>query len=283
MIRSAASLPALALGALLHAPAALALSVDVVTLDSAPNVDGVDSEWASLSATSIPLKNSKADGKTTIDSVSIKAAVHGDRIYFCLEWQDATADEQHKPFVWDDGKGKYVAGPQREDRLALQFAISGDYSTNWMSGNNFVADMWHWKAARSNPAGLAHDKQTIVDSKPAKRAYKAVAADGSDIYIRRPSDAGDKLYTTKRYKKQAQDVMPKYIVNTAASGSIADVQAKGVWKNGKWVLELSRKLDTGNPDDVVFVAGSAVAGGIAVFDHTGDDDHSYSEQIQFRF
>ena len=107
MIKPAAFLPALALGALLHVPAAFALSVDVATLDSAPTVDGVDTEWASLSATTIPLKNSKADGKTAINSVSIKAAVHGDRIYVCLEWQDASADEQHKPELGITGDAQY--------------------------------------------------------------------------------------------------------------------------------------------------------------------------------
>jgi hypothetical protein len=36
------------------------------------------------------------------------------------------------------------------------------------------------------------------------------------------------------------------------SGSAADVQAKGEWANGKWTLELARKLNTGNPDDAAF-------------------------------
>ncbi len=77
--------------------------------------------------------------------------------------------------------------------------------------------------------------------------------------------------------------MPKYIVNENPTGSIADVRAKGVWANGVWTLELQRKLDTQNLDDVVFEKGKKVLGGIAVFNHTGDDDHNHSDVINFQF
>ena len=115
-----------------------------------------------------------------------------------------------------------------------------------------------------------------------KRAYRATASNGQEIFVLRPADAGDDLYTTKRYKAREEDVMPKYILNENAAGSVTDVQAQGVWKNGRWTLELSRKLNTGNPDDAVFGAGSVLRGGIAVFDHSGDDDHSHSDVVMFQ-
>lgn len=77
--------------------------------------------------------------------------------------------------------------------------------------------------------------------------------------------------------------MPKYIVNKNPTGSIADVKAKAIWGNGMWTLELSRKLNTGNSDDVVFQSGRALKGGIAVFNHSGNDDHNHSETINFQF
>jgi hypothetical protein len=64
---------------------------------------------------------------------------------------------------------------------------------------------------------------------------------------------------------------------------VADVKAKGVWRDGMWTLELRRALDTGNADDVVFTRGQAVAAGIAVFDRTGHDDHNMSEVLSFQF
>jgi len=260
-----------------------AQTVTVGSLDSAPSIDGSASDWAGILATSIKLKNNKSEGKANISAVDVKAGIYGDSVYFLFEWADSSMDDQHKPYIWDSGKNKYVAGKQREDRLAIQFGMSGDYDVNWLSGKLFTADTWHWKAARSNALGLAQDKMTIISSEKIKKAYKGKAANGATVYIKRPSDDGSKFYTTKRYSTKDKDLMPKYILASSASGSIADVKAKGVWKDGKWTLEMSRKLDTGNSDDVVFAAGQAVSGGIAVFDHSGDDDHSHSNILNFQF
>ena len=50
-----------------------------------------------------------------------------------------------------------------------------------------------------------------------------------------------------------------------AGGSVADVSAKGAWRNGAWHLEFSRALNTSNSDDVVFKSGLKLLGQIAVF------------------
>lgn len=274
---------AVILGSCLFASNLLASIISVNPLKSAPTLDGSGSDWSAVSATTISLKNDKPGGKSNIESISVKAGVFNGRVYFLLQWKDKSEDNQHKPFIWDASKNKYTRGSQREDRVALQFVMSGDYNANWLSGDIFTADTWHWKAARSNPAGIAHDKRTIIGKVATKKAYKGTTKDGSTVYIQRPSDTGDKLYKTRRYKKKAMDVMPKYIVNKNPSGSIADVKAKAMWADGVWTLELSRKLNTGNPDDVVFQSGKRLKGGIAVFNHSGDDDHNRSETIDFQF
>lgn len=261
----------------------LAQSISVSNLAAAPKVDGSASDWSDVAVNTIQLQNNKSGGKANIGSVSLRSGVHGDSVYFLIEWDDGSMDDQHKPYVWDAASNKYVAGKQREDRLAIQFAMKGDYDTNWLSGKLFTADTWHWKAARSNGLGIAQDKTTVIRSDKAKKAFETVAGNGNTIYIQRLSDAGSKLYSTKRYSTKDKDIMPKYVLASSVSGSIADVKAKGVWSNGKWTLELSRKLNTGNADDVVFNLGQAVLGGIAVFDHSGDDDHSHSNTISFQF
>ena len=77
--------------------------------------------------------------------------------------------------------------------------------------------------------------------------------------------------------------MPKYKLHPNPQGSIADVKAKGVWRDGRWHLELSRKLDTGHSDDTQFALKQAVRGGIAVFDASSEDDHIISETLLFQF
>ena len=255
-----------------------AMTVKVHSLASAPELDGQTKDWSSISSTNIPVS-----GVIDVSNIAIKMGTHANKVYLLLEWSDSTNDDQHKPFVWDAKKKKYVAGPQREDRLAIQFGMTGDYDANWFSGKTYTADMWHWKAGRSNPIGYVHDKMTVITTDPVKRAYKAKAENGKTIYIQRPGDKGSKLYKTKRYSKKEKDMMPKYILTKNPSGSIADIKAKGVWANGKWTLELERAMNTGNPDDVVFQKGKAVKGAIAVFNRSGDEKHNISETLTFQF
>ena len=113
--------------------------------------------------------------------------------------------------------------------------MQGDYSANWASGNEFVADMWHWKSSRSAPIGYAHDKMTIVSHKKLSKAYKLVNEKGLEIYIRRPSDSGDKLYKSMRYGLKEKALMQKYLPNDDVTGSVADVKARSKWRDGYWV------------------------------------------------
>lgn len=165
----------------------------------------------------------------------------------------------------------------------MQFVMDGDYSTDWMSGKEFKADMWHWKSVRSNPLGLIHDKQTIISTKKLLKARQFSMSSGGKVYIARPSDAGDKLYKTKRYAKFDKDVMEKYVATKDPQGSVADVKVKGKWRDGKWCLEIRRKRDTGHEDDVVFPTSGTLVGGIAVYDHSVDDDHTVSDNLVFQF
>ncbi len=76
--------------------------------------------------------------------------------------------------------------------------------------------------------------------------------------------------------------MPKYQL-LEPTGSIADIKANGVWKENHWLLELSRKLNTGHDDDVLFMIGQIYRGGIAIFDATENSQHLISETLQFQF
>ena len=258
-------------------------TIVVHKLKTSPVLDGKDNDWSKIPAVVVSLKKTKPDAASLVTKVRIKAGATKDDVFFYIEWDDETEDTLHKPWVWDQKKSKYVRGPQREDRVALQFALDGNYSTNWFSGKEFKADMWHWKASRSNPLGLMHDKSTTISQSKLLRASKYKASNGKDIYITRPSDEGDKLYKTKRYRTYTKDLLPKYILADKPEGSSTDIKAKGVWSKGKWRVEVSRKRNTLHSDDVVFPNAGIVVGGIAVFDHSDNDDHVYSRNLHFRF
>ena len=113
--------------------------------------------------------------------------------------------------------------------------------------------------------GLAHDKHWIVSDKPVKKAKKFTTPDGKTVYVRRKSDKGSRLYKPTRYDVKQKDVMPRYKLNKSPTGSIADVKAKGVWRDGRWYLEIARKLNTGNADDAVISAKGSIEIAVAAF------------------
>lgn len=257
--------------------------IQVYPLSSAPSVDSQGLDWEAIPAQEIPLRAIKTPSQVELQSVEIKAGYHGENVYFYLQWPDSEASLLHKPYVWNNESQRYLKGTQREDRLALQFEMEGELSADWRAARNFKADMWHWKASRSNPLGLVHDKYT--EHSPTKVLSSSVieGASGHTQYVMRKSDAGTKIYTTKRYRNQVDSVMPKYILNAEVTGSITDIKAKGDWREGRWHLELERKLDTGHGDDVTFVPGTAVRGAVAVFDASENDDHAISQTLIFQF
>ncbi|MEH6824737.1 MAG: ethylbenzene dehydrogenase-related protein [Motiliproteus sp.] len=257
--------------------------VPITSLSAAPVLDGKGSEWNEVGGVEIALRKTHPEHKTDVSSVRIKGGVYGDRVYFYLTWKDSTENTEHKPFAWNEQQGRYIQTTALEDRLALQFEMSGDYSTDWLAGNSFTADMWHWKAFRSNMLGLAHDKQTIISDKKLLRSYEGHTPQGNPVYILRPSDSGDRLYRSQRYRERQEDKMPKYVISTDPQGSITDIKANGVWREGAWHLEMSRQLNTTHADDVLLQPGQSVRGGVAIFDGTGDADHSVSDTLIFQF
>lgn len=262
----------------------MAQTVPIYALASAPTVDGDAGDWAQIPATTVSLHKTRPDSVVAAESVSIRGGTRGGRVYLLVEWRDQSADTIHKPWVWDADQGKYLAGPQREDRLAIHWSTDSSYTTDWRSGNEFSADTWHWKASRSNPLGLAHDKSLTISHSKLVRAAKVQTASGGHVYVARPSDSGDKLYTTTRYRRFAEPLMPKYLLTGNPTGSVADVTARGVWADGLWRLEFSRKLSTGNEDDVALPSRPGkVMGGIAVFDRSENEDHAISETLSFDF
>jgi len=258
-------------------------TINMHHFDTAPELDGNGNDWKGIPAVKVKLHKTHPNAKTNVTTLSIKGGIYIDHVYFYAEWSDDSENITHKPWIWDQGQGKYTKGPQREDRFAMQFAMKGDFTTDWFSGNEFKADMWHWKANRTNPLGLLHDKMTIVSRQKIVRAAKFKTRNGNDIYISRPADNGDKLYKTKRYRKYEKDVMPKYLLQKNPKGSVADVQAKALWYDGKWHLEIRRKLHTGHADDISFPNSGKVHAGIAIFNGSVDDDHTNSNTLVLKF
>ena len=163
-------------------------------------------------------------------------------------------------------------------------------------------DMWHWKSVRMNPVGQIDD-QYIDDTKdPSKnrnwgRKSDTKTAGGYEDNVKKDhptppfmskSGSADKYWLMAADKTpfvdtfKPGDTVPSMIVE-AFTGSRADVESKGVWKDGVWTIEIKRKLvttgDKAKEQDVQFDnLKKPYYFGIAAFDNT-QINHVYHEAV----
>ncbi len=262
-------------------------TVVVKKLPKPPVIDGDSVEWAGIPENVIKVSPAQADDALNhlgTVNVVLKAGHYRGAIYFVVKWPDPDEDRTHNTWVWDKATRRYVAGEDKEDGVAFKFDIGGDFDYCMLTGKEYSADVWTWRAARTDPAGLAEDGMHVFSRRPIPRAGAKRTLDGpGDIWIRRTTDKGSRIYTISFPLEYAGDRVARYTVQQDPFGSIADVKAKGKWANGFWTVELMRKFDTGHDDDVKFELTRPVRGAIAVFDNAEAYHHSTSGMITFRF
>jgi hypothetical protein len=146
-----------------------------------------------------------------------------------------------------------------------------------------TADLWHWKAARGGMNGYCDD-QNFKFSEDAGRSDDAGTSaysdnkekEGKGPARRWKDDADQKGAFTEETSAAIDDKFEAkegYTVPALTlrkpSGSRADIEAVGAYKDGFWQVMLKRKLETGNADDAKFEVGKDVAFTVAIFDNTG--------------
>ena len=167
-------------------------------------------------------------------------------------------------------------------------------------------DEWHWKAARTNPIGYLDDKW--MDNKVLTKAQEPdlhdrreaahhgdAKGEGNLNYSDNKTDDGRPKFmpaskmTDSQFLKKEKAIsidylktsfnkgatIPGYIL-ARPKGSRGDVDAKGEWRNGRWTLEIGRKLvTTDKAHDVQFNdLNETYSFGIAVFDNDGMNVHT---------
>lgn len=267
-------------------PGAPHLVIPVGQLTAAPTVDGVLEEWGNegwIQAPVHPAMENDEQNLTGNLEVAIKVGVFGNRFYLAARWPDSEADIHYKPWKWE--KNQYKRGKNRDDMFAVRFQMEDAYDGCMFTKIDYRVDVWLWSAGRSNPVGMAEDLMHILSTKPLENAAEYEMPAGGMIYIRKPRDAGDAPYENSQpdLKKFQGDELPGVVYPNKGSGSAADVTAKGIWAAGYWNLEMSRLLDTGQPDDRAFTPGSRILGAVAVFNKGASEHKSVSDQLLFDF
>jgi len=210
-----------------------------------PIIDGNGSDAAWRSIPPISTRDRIGD----ID-IKMRAAYTDQRIYFLVRFSDPDESRAHKDWVWDKENAIYRVGSNMEDTFVFKWSMeSTPFDLRLRSDRPHRADIWFWKACRTDPAGYADDKMQIVSSTQLRGATEVVTRSGRKVYLLRLEDEGKGAYKTNFQTEYGGETLPRYEYQ-APSGSRADVEAKGLWRDGLWTIELSRLLHTGNEDDV---------------------------------
>jgi hypothetical protein len=246
--------------------------------ETAPLLDGHPADAAWQSATPLSFDVTGASGKMT---ATMSALWSADRIWFLVRWPDKTKDDVHRPWIWSKSEKAYVAGREVEDALALTFSRDGRMGECMLAGSEAASDLWTWRAARTDPSGFAEDATMTLSFQRIARANSYQTRNGRSVWIKEEPDAGSPPYQTQIVGAYAGDRIARYVARTP-SGSMADVAAKGAWKDGFWSVEFSRRLSTGDPVDAAFAPGRDIFFSVAVFNSREGIDHSTSKELTLR-
>ena len=216
-------------------------------VDKAPKIDGYGDEAVWKKATAITTRDKVAN----ID-IELRTVHDGQTIFFLVRFPDDTEDREHKTLEWNEKLQAYRSGPEREDSFVFKWNMEPHPADLTISGENlYKADIWYWKASRTDPVGHADDKYHLYGAAKYPKSRSLYTRSGRPIYLARLGDDGRSAYESRTYDRYVERNVARY-ANRQHSGSRADVRAKGLWKNGFWTIEFSRKLNTGYPDDVQF-------------------------------
>lgn len=254
-------------------------------------------------------------------SVTTKAVYTDDSIYFLFKWKDPTLSVTKGAWKYDGSKWSHQKS--NEDRIALLFEINriNNYATKGCAivchvpqgassakdgkfGTSTAAemgDLWHWKAARSDPAGFADDTwlTKISEKKGGRKSDKGKGGDQKNMtddkskpkFMLAPGKtfakhgillASHAVEITNYSDFKVGDVLT-YRMPKTPSGSRGDIKAVSRYADGGWTVMLYRKLDTGNEDDTAFNPRKKYNFTMALFDDSGDEDSYDSEVITLSF
>ncbi len=233
-------------------------------VDRPPALDGVadDSVWQS--AGSVVTRDRIADLEITL-----KAVYTDDRIFFLVVFPDPDESGIHKAWIWDKKSESYKIGPEREDGFIFKWNIKSPRTDlSVYADAPYVADIWFWKAGRTDPMGFADDKIQTLGTTKRDRSKKLVSKSGKTTYLQRAGDKGASAYRNVIYIDYEGDRKPQY-THQLPGRSRADIRAKGIWADGEWTIEFGRKLNTGHEDDVQFMVGKVYQFGVSRYEIAG--------------
>lgn len=230
----------------------------------APIIDGNDLDrcWENAQAVITHDKVAHID-------ITIKASYSDKHVFFLVSFPDPDESRTHKSWVWDKKTEFYKTGSDIEDTFVFKWNMTDkpvDLSVR--ADAPYQADVWFWKACRTDPLGFADDKMQDLKSTKSEKSLMFESKSGERMYLLRKGDNGTVAFKTNMISEFEGDVVDRFVYRKP-KGSCADVRAKGTWKKGHWTIEFARALVTGNDDDVEFDLSGEFQFGISRYEIRG--------------
>ena len=254
------------------------LELSAIPVTSRPQIDGQakDEVWNRAPATETRDFSSQR-------SITLKAVYTADEIFFLVSFPDVAPSTTHKSWRWDPNEEIYRDMGDREDMFVFKWSLSGhDINLSLREAiEPHRADIWFWKAHRTNRGGYADDKWQELSPMVTEHAKAIASPQHGTLYFRRVGDAGQSAYAEQRYYDFRGDVLAKYTPRQPG-GSRADIRAKGVWHKGQWTIEWARPLQTTHDDDIAFVPGGRYLFGVSCYEMAHDQANPTWSQPLYR-
>ena len=241
--------------------------------DSPPVIDGMGNDAAWQSAVRVTTTDPIAD-----IPIELQAVYTDVNVYVKARFPDATENREHKTLVWNSDLELYRTGTKREDSFILKWSMEPvPVDMSLQSHKPYRADIWYWKAMRTDAMGYADDKLHIYSIHEIEHAQQITLPSGKRMFLSRPSDSGTSTYKSIAYEKFVGDTMVRYTYQQP-TGSRADIRAKGHWSDGYWTIEFQRKMITGNVDDIQFDPALTYDFGVSRYEISGTAPNFRLEQ-----
>lgn len=207
-------------------------NITVSKIKVPPFLDGIsmDKCWREIPGYALMFTQGKNQ-----QEIKLKACTDNSKIFFLIEYQTESENRQHQIWHWDPVRQAYIPGTEKEEVFTIILAEKPD--------NNSKADIWIWRAARTDPVNKADDL-FYFESDKINQSPKNIIMDKGEI-----------CWFSKYFGDYAGTQLPRFY-NRTPKGSAADVSAKGNWDKKHLKIEFSRLLGTGNKDDIPLKKGT---------------------------
>jgi hypothetical protein len=180
--------------------------------------------------------------------VKLRCAVHEDTIYFRVDFFVNKTQRLHRP--WHKNKKSQQFEPRNlhEDSISLRFEMPSAIPREVRN-----IDTWYWGANRTS--GTHADDLSQVFSKTEIFRSSSSGTQGARCFTRTMGDTGKASWKLNLDQNIMHMNRSRYL-NTTPSGSRADILTETYFKDGWWSITFARRMNTGNPDDLLFEHGS---------------------------